>query len=205
VEDLLRLVVLESQRHKAVILGEDLGTLPEGFQDRLDSAGISGLRVMWFERTGSHFNPPSTWTKSAVAMTTTHDLPTVAGWWQGNDIAWRSKLGMSGDSKEIRAADRAELWLAFRNSGAATGAMPGPEEGGAAADAGCAHLGLAASTLALLPVEDALALPEQPNLPGTVDEHPNWRRRLAAPSDELLNHPDVSARLAGLNKARGLP
>jgi 4-alpha-glucanotransferase len=202
VEDLMRLVVLESQRHKAVILGEDLGTLPDGFQLRLDEAGISGLRVMWFERTGSHFNLPATWAKSAVAMTTTHDLPTVAGWWHGNDIEWRNKLSMVGDSEAKREADRAELWTAFRNSGATQSAIPSSNDGSTAADAACAHLGSAASTLTLLPIEDALALPEQPNLPGTVDEHPNWRRRLPAPASELLNRPDVAARLAALAKAR---
>ena len=192
-EDLLRLVALESQRHKAVIIGEDLGTLPEGFQGRLNNAGISGLRVMWFERMGTHFKPPSNWTETAVAMTTTHDLPTVAGWWQNNDIAWRESLGMAGDSVENRAADRAELWMAFRNSGATQAPLPAPDNGAAAADAACVHVGLAASTLTLLPIEDALALTEQPNLPGTSDEHPNWRRRLPAPVDELITQPDVAA------------
>jgi 4-alpha-glucanotransferase len=201
-DDLLRLIALESQRHKAVVIGEDLGTLPEGFQARLDQTGISGLRVMWFERTGFLFNPPSSWTKTAVAMTTTHDLPTVAGWWQGNDIGWRQRLGMAGENEETRATDRAELWLAFTNSGAAQSPIPAPEESSAAADAACAHLGFAASTLALLPIEDALALPEQPNLPGTHDQHPNWRRRLPEPADELINRPDVAARLHALAKAR---
>jgi 4-alpha-glucanotransferase len=204
-EDLLRLVALESQRHRAVIIGEDLGTLPDGFQERLNRAGISGLRVMWFERTGAHFNPPSAWTPTAVAMSTTHDLPTVAGWWQRNDIAWRARLSMAGDSTEQREADRAELWMAFRTSGATHAPIPGPEQSGAAADAACAHIGLAASTLALLPIEDALALPEQPNLPGTTHQHPNWRRRLPAPADELLDSPDVAARLAALTRARSGP
>jgi 4-alpha-glucanotransferase len=204
VEDLMRLVALESYRHQAVILGEDLGTLPQGFDDRLAAAGISGLRVMWFERTGAHFNPPSLWTKTAVAMTSTHDLPTVAGWWQGEDIFLRARLSMAGDNEEIRADDRAALWAAFQNSGAATSPIPAPEEGAAAADAAARHLGFAACTLALLPVEDAVASREQPNLPGTVDEHPNWRRRLADPADEILNRPDVAARLAALNTARGM-
>ena len=202
VDDLLRLVMLESHRHKAVILGEDLGTLPDGFQNRIDKAGISGLRVMWFERTDSHFNPPSTWTKTAVAMTTTHDLPTVSGWWQGNDIEWRGKLGMGGDSVAKRETDRAELWEAFQNSGITQAPIPAPDEGSKAADAACAYLGLAACTLVLLPVEDALAKPEQPNLPGTFDQYPNWRWRLPAPADELLNRPDVAARLTALAKAR---
>jgi 4-alpha-glucanotransferase len=204
VDDLMRLITLESQRHRAIVLGEDLGTLPDGFQNRLDEAGISGLRVMWFERTGRQFNPPSQWTKSAVAMTSTHDLPTVAGWWQGTDIAWRDKLHMAGDSVETRAEDRGELWDAFQKSGAATDQMPSENNGAAAADAACAHLGYAGCTLALLPIEDALAVPDQPNLPGTTDEHPNWRRRLPVAAEDILSQPDVSARLAALDKARKL-
>jgi 4-alpha-glucanotransferase len=94
------------------------------------------------------------------------------------------------------------LWDAFRASGAAAGEMPGPQDGTPAADAAAAHIGHAACGLALLPIEDALALPEQPNLPGTIDEHPNWRRRLAAPADALLRRPDVASRLAALHQAR---
>jgi 4-alpha-glucanotransferase len=202
--DLLRLITLESQTHQAIILGEDLGTLPDGYQDRLDDAGIAGLRVMWFERTGQHFNPPARWTKSAVAMTSTHDLPTVAGWWRGTDIEWRNKLHMAGDSVETRAADRAELWAAFQDSGAAAGPMPDEDDGAAAADAACAHLGRAGCALALLPVEDAYAAADQPNLPGTTDEHPNWRRRLPRSAEDILGQPDVSARLSALDKARQL-
>jgi len=202
VDDLMRLVALESQRHKAVILGEDLGTLPHGFSDKLDHAGIAGLRVMWFERHGEHFNPPENWTRTAVAMTTTHDLPSVAGWWQGADIAWRTQLNMAGESLETRAADRVALWAAFQASGATTEAMPAADDGAKAADAACAHLGRSACTLALLPIEDALGSIEQPNLPGTLDEHPNWRRRLSSESETLLARPDVAARLNALNEAR---
>jgi len=202
VQDLMRLVALESQRHQAVIIGEDLGTLPDGFYDRLNGAGIAGLRVMWFERHFSHFYPPAHWTRTAVAMTTTHDLPTVAGWWQGTDIAWRKELGMEGDDAAKRAEDRAALWSAFQESGATQAPIPPIDKPGAAVDAACSHLGLAACTLALLPIEDALALPEQPNFPGTTDQHPNWRRRLTAPAEILINAPEAAARLAAINKAR---
>jgi 4-alpha-glucanotransferase len=202
VDDLIRLVTLESQRHRAVILGEDLGTLPFGFKDRLDAAGIAGLRVMWFERQGSHFIPPENWTRTAVAMTTTHDLPTVTGWWQGHDITWREKLNMAGDDSATRMADRAELWNAFRNSGATQAPIPPEHDGEAVSYAAIAHLGRAASTLALLPIEDAISTPEQPNLPGTQDEHPNWRRRLPADAETLFSRIDVAARLAVLNATR---
>ncbi len=201
-DDFMRLTALESQRHQAVIIGEDLGTLPEGFYDRLNGAGIAGLRVMWFERYFSHFNPPASWTRTAVAMTTTHDLPTVAGWWQGTDIAWRDELGMEGDDAQKREEDRANLWSAFCDSGAAHGPVPAIDNPGAAVDAACSHLGLAASTLALLPIEDALGLVEQPNFPGTTNEHPNWRRRLAAPAEVMINAPEAASRLGAINKAR---
>jgi 4-alpha-glucanotransferase len=203
-DDLTRLVMLEAQRHRAVVLGEDLGTVPLGFRKKLDAAGIAGLRVLWFERRGPRFTPPQRWHRSAAAMTTTHDLPSVAGWWQGTDIAWRNKLGIAGDSAETREADRTALWSAFRRSGASTGPAPAVEDGAAAADAACRHLGRAACKLVLLPIEDALALPEQPNLPGTIDEHPNWRRRLPADSQTLFARADVTARLAALNDARKL-
>jgi 4-alpha-glucanotransferase len=199
-DDLMRLVALESQRHKAVILGEDLGTLPPGFGDKLQRAGIAGLRVMWFERDGDRFTPPQSWTPSAVAMTTTHDLPTVAGWWEGTDLGWRERLQMGRDTPAQREADRRALWCAFVESGAAT--APPPQDGAAATYAAAAHLGRAGCTLALLPVEDALSLTEQPNLPGTTDAHPNWRRRLPGDAATLFGRADVCERLTALAEAR---
>jgi 4-alpha-glucanotransferase len=200
--DLIRLVKLESQRHQAIILGEDLGTLPHGYADILDRAGIAGLRVMWFERDGAQFRPPAHWTASAVAMTTTHDLPTVAGWWRGRDIEWRESLKMQGEAAEERAQDRAHLWSAFRESGATQAAQPAVDDPEAVTYAACAHLGKAACGLALLPIEDALSLPEQPNLPGTVDQHPNWRRRLPGDAAEIFGREDVQARLRVLAAGR---
>lgn len=206
--DLLRLVALESQRHRAIVLAEDLGTVPEGFQDRLQADGISGMRVLWFERDEERFLPPQRWTRLAVSMTSTHDLPTVAGWWGGRDIEWRSKLGLLGDAanaakeRETRERDREQLWQAFCESGAASGGVPSPEQGERAADAAATHIGRSACMLAMLPVEDALALAEQPNLPGTLDEHPNWRRRLPGPAETLLDEPAVATRLAALDRAR---
>ena len=186
-DDLLRLLALESHRHQAIVIGEDLGTLPEGFHDRMATAGILGMRVLWFEQEkDGRFRPPHGWAPDAAAMTTTHDLPTVVGWWRGLDIGWRDRLSLFPDAATADAAnmprrdrDRLALWQAFVESGAATGAPPAPEATDAVVDAAIAHVGSAACALAILPLEDALALPEQPNLPGTVDQHPNWQRRAA--------------------------
>ena len=207
-DDLLRLLALESHRHRAVVLGEDLGTVPEGFQDRLGTRGVMGLRVLWFESDDDGFRPPGRWTRRAVAMTSTHDLPTVAGWWSGRDLALREELGLLGDDKAIwfehenRARDRVRLWEAFRGSRAGLGEVPPPEKPEPAVDAAIRHVGAAGCELALLPVEDALGLPDQPNLPGTLHEHPNWQRRLALPADRVLDDPAVAARLASLAEAR---
>jgi len=209
VDDMLRLVALESRRHDAIVIGEDLGTLPEGFRDRLDDAGIMGLRVLWFEQgKDGRFTPPAEWSPGAVAVTTTHDLPTVAGWWAGRDIDWRARLGLFGEGKdgaeqrEERARDRAGLWDAMRDTGAAEGPAPADGEGALAASAAARHVGTAACALALLPIEDALALEEMPNLPGTTEAHPNWRRRLPGEAATLLDAPDVAARLADFARAR---
>jgi 4-alpha-glucanotransferase len=205
--DLRRLITLESSRHNAIVVAEDLGTLPEGFQDRLRDSGIAGMRVLWFERDARrHFNAPSGWTPQAAAMTTTHDLPTVAGWWQGRDIDWRVKLDPAHDrapDDAERASDRALLWQAMRDSGAAKGDAPQPDAPDAAVDAAIAHVAASACDLMILPIEDVLGLTEQPNLPNTTDEHPNWRRRLPGPAAQLLDGEAAKARVAAAMKGRG--
>jgi 4-alpha-glucanotransferase len=138
-------------------------------------------------------------------MTSTHDVPTIAGWWSERDLQVRAGLNLLDDptaEHQARARDRALLWAAMRDSGAADGDQPGAWDTWPVADAATAHVASSACELMLLPIEDALALPEQPNLPGTVDEHPNWRRRLPADVDTVLEAPAVAARLARVARAR---
>jgi 4-alpha-glucanotransferase len=209
VEDLVRLLALESHRHRAIVVGEDLGTLPEGFHGRMAAAGVLGMRVMWFEQAeDGAFRAPRDWSPDAVALTTTHDLPTVAGWWRGRDIEWRDRLGRfpspetAAEEHARRGRDRAALWRAMLESGAASGDQPADDDPGPMVEAAPAHLGAAACALAILPAEDALGEEEQPNLPGTVDEHPNWLRRLPGDAAALLDDPRVAHRLEALAHAR---
>jgi 4-alpha-glucanotransferase len=207
-EDLLRLVALESWRHRAIVIGEDLGTIPEGFGDRLARAGLLGIRVLWFQRDGSRFLAPAEWSSQAMATTTTHDLPTFAGWWEGRDIAWRTRLDLlapgSSEAEEhrLRQQDRAALWQGLSASGCAHGEIPAATPEQAPVTEALAFLGATPAPLAMVPIEDVLCLPEQPNVPGTVDSHPNWRRRLPQPVGRLLDEPQVAARLAALDRAR---
>ena len=110
----------------------------------------------------------------------------------------RTSPGSARNARE----DRTALWNAFRDSGAAEGDPPPPDEPARAVDAAITHTGRAACELVLIPVEDALAMREQPNLPGTLDEHPNWRRRLPDTADRVLDEQATAARLKGLAEAR---
>jgi 4-alpha-glucanotransferase len=206
--DMLRLLALESHRHRAVVVGEDLGTVPEGFREALDIAGVHGMRVLWFERNGDGFSPPAAWDQSAVAMPTTHDLPTVAGWWHGTDITRRAESGRLGvgvqqaDVATERTTDRQTLWRAFTAAGVAQGDEPTPDDTAPVVDAALEFVARTSSPLALLPIEDLVGEMEQPNLPGTIDEHPNWRRRLQPEASALLDAPRVADRVSRLARAR---
>jgi 4-alpha-glucanotransferase len=204
-DDLVRLIKLESFRHRAIVIGEDLGTVPEGFRQNLLDAGIAGMRVLWFERDRKKFRPPQAWPQHAVAMTSTHDLPTVAGWWRGADIGVRARLGLlgpNGDAKtqrRRRAHDRTRLWAAFQEAGTATHEHA-PQNAADAVDAAVRFVAATPAQLAILPLEDLLGLSDQPNLPGTVDEHPNWRRRYPGDARSLFEVPQVQRRAGFLQQ-----
>ena len=202
-DDLLNLLALESRRRGAVVIGEDLGTVPPGFRSRLRRAGIAGMDVLWFERARQSFKSPARWRRDAVALTTTHDLPTVAGWWSGTDIRTRAALGRAQEHEEgERAKDRARLWRAFSQSGAAEPPPPAADDSGPAVDAALTYVAQSPSALILAPTEDLLGLAEQPNLPGTVDEHPNWRRRLPPLAQDLFEAPAVLRRAKAIDGRR---
>lgn len=206
--DLLRLISLESTRRRAVILGEDLGTVPDGFQQQIDTRNLMGLRVLWFEADPHQFKDPLYWTRQAAAMTSTHDLATVAGWWTGHDLDLGGPLGMLGDASGIwhahdnRARDRIKLWDAMLRSGAVQGFAPAPEQPAEAVSGALRHVARSNCELALLPVEDVIGTVEQPNVPGTTNEHPNWQRRLSFDAEQFFTDPDIAARIDMLNAAR---
>lgn len=206
-DDLLRLIRLESFRHRAIVIGEDLGTVPAGFRERLADAGIAGMDVLWFARKDAEFLPPRAWRREAVGMTSTHDLPTVAGWWRGADIQLRERHGLLPDAKEdeqsARATDRKNLWTAFRSAGATSAPLPSPEDTAPAVDAAIAFVAETPTPLVILPLEDALGLEEQPNLPGTITEHPNWRRRYPHTADKIFDDPSLAARARVLSQRSG--
>ena len=204
-DDMLRLLSLESWRHKAIVLGEDLGTVPEGLHEKLSARAILGMRVLLFEQNDAHFKPILDWSDQALATTSTHDLPTLAGWLAENDIGWNLRLGMvdeeqAQDWRNDRKRERDGLRNALsQNSDNFNDQHSETEQ---MIDASVRYLGHTRAPLVLLPIEDAMGLTEQFNLPGNTESHPNWRRRIPAFSASLMDDETVARRVELLSQAR---
>lgn len=205
-EDLIRLATLEAHRAGAFVIAEDLGTAPYGFTGAVTARTMLGMRVLWFERAADHgFIGAGDYEPLSAAMSGTHDTVTVAGWWRGRDLDWAERLGRlpqdmtRAEAESIRDWDRGLLWSTLDH----TAPRPSPDDPAPVVDAAIAHIAATPSALALVTLEDMLGLEEQPNLPGTVDVHPNWRRRLAAPIAQSIADPDTARRCAILMGPRG--
>lgn len=198
-ETLFRLIALESWRHRAIVIGEDLGTLPYGFRDYLREQGVAGLRVLRFERTQYGYVRPWDWDRDAVALTSTHDLVPTAGWWAGSDL---DAPGETREAENVRAWDRGVLWGAFRDAGLAEGERPPPEDTAPVVDAAIRYVAATPCTLKIVPIEDALGLRVQPNVPGTTVEKPNWCHRLEGNAARVLDGEGLRDRLAPLGDNR---
>ncbi|TDN01600.1 4-alpha-glucanotransferase, partial [Lactobacillus crispatus] len=103
-EALLAVIATESRKHRCIVIGEDLGTVPEGFRERLAGRGIWSYRVMIFERNhDGSFTAPDRYASDALVTFSTHDLPTFAGWASGHDLQTKRALGLDpGESDEQR-------------------------------------------------------------------------------------------------------
>ncbi|UVM36240.1 4-alpha-glucanotransferase [Pseudomonas sp. B21-017] len=205
VDDLLRLLTLESHRHQAIVLGEDLGTVPDGLREKLIARSILGMRVLLFEQDNTHFKPILDWPDNALATTSTHDLPTLNGWWHGRDIDWSARLGLVDATGEIewrQHREREREGLRRVLSQDPQNFREESHETDQVLDAAIRFLGHTRAPLVLLPLEDALGIEQQANLPGTTDTHPNWSRRLPGDSESLLDDPDAARRLELLACAR---
>lgn len=213
--ELVRLVALESHRHGCAVIGEDLGTVAEGFRETMQEAAILSYRVIHFERReDGTYRAPGEYPALAAASAATHDLASLKGFWLGRDIEWRRRLALYPDAAAEateaaeRECDRRLLLEALACEGLLDADRfdeflpPGgaPVFTAALGDAVHAFLARSRSRLMLVQLEDVAGEEEQANLPGTTDAHPNWRRRMSCGLEELLAGPDL-ARVAALVNA----
>jgi 4-alpha-glucanotransferase len=209
VDDLLGILALESRRHGAIVIGEDLGTVPAGFGERLARWGILSCSVLRFERgADGAYLPSSSYSDRALVSATTHDLPPLAGFWAGRDLEIRRKAGLIADGPQARQAaeDRErERWAlvdALRREGHLPGVGPPTSQADLCA---AVHAFLAQTRSPLLgaSLDDLAGEVEPVNVPGLGnDRYPNWSRRMGKDLDAIASDPGVTRGLEGL-RARG--
>jgi 4-alpha-glucanotransferase len=186
------ILALEAARAGAVIVGEDLGTVLPEVTAGLATRNMLGCEVLWFARDADGaFLPPAGWPVNALATISTHDLPTAAGYLTGEHVRVRAELGQLTRPEELERTDadaeRGRLLALLRDEGLIS-ADPSLDELVVAL-----HALLAATPSRLVAVSpyDAIGELRQPNLPGTVDEYPNWRIPLPVPLEDLFDDPRV--------------
>jgi 4-alpha-glucanotransferase len=184
-EALLAATALESVAHRCVVIGEDLGTVPEGFRGQIADWGIWSYQVMMFERDDQgKFRGIDHYTPNALVTFNTHDLSTYAGWRSLSDLALKRSLGIDpGESDDARWRALAMLTDVLRHHGIDRHDL----------NAVVGFLARTKSRLLAISLEDLLGVIDQPNIPGTVNEHPNWRQRLPLAIDEIAGAIDVPA------------
>jgi 4-alpha-glucanotransferase len=184
-EALLAVTAQESVKHRCVVIGEDLGTVPEGFREQIADWGIWSYQVMMFERDDrGAFRDVDYYSANALVTFNTHDLSTYAGWRCFSDLALKRSLGIDpGESDEARWHALAMLSEVLRHNAIEDHDLY----------AVASFLARTKSRLLAISLEDLLGVIDQPNIPGTVDEHPNWRRRLPLSIDEMAAAIDVAA------------
>lgn len=209
-EDLLRLLALESVRHRIVLVGEDLGTVEPEVRRSLDRFGILGYRVFYFEKDAQgEFLAPDQYPVKVLVSSTTHDLPTLAGFWTGRDIEARRAAGVFPDEHSYHRAlaerrrDKQKMLDRLRALGLLPAGVPAsadqiPELTGELHNAVIGFLTLTPSLLLAINQEDLTKDPEQQNLPGTVAQYPNWRHKMRYSLEELESSPEVAGFVAML-------
>ncbi len=208
--ELLTVLTLESTRNACLVVGEDLGVVPDEMRAAMPQYGIYHYKVMLFEKQDGRFRKPREFVREALATVTTHDMPTLRGYWEGDDIALRARLNLYPDAElqaaveRERDADRVSLLAALAGERLAPAHPATPAEAFTSELAQALHLYLARSSAALaaVQIDDLLGMPSPVNVPGTSHEYPNWQRKLSADLEEIVARPDLAAWLAEIDRAR---
>ncbi len=194
-EAMLAVLAQTSQAEHCVVIGEDLGTVPDGFRETLAEWNVWSYRVMMFEREhDGAFRGPSSYPAQALVSFGTHDLPTFSGWLSGHDLTVKHGLGLDpGESEDERAdAHRALAEALARENGAEESSVLEMIR----------FLARTPSRLLVVAAEDVFDEKDQVNVPGTINEHPNWRRRLPIALEDFLEHDRLTA-LAAVLRSEG--
>ena len=214
-DDLLGVVALESHRNHCLVVGEDLGVVPDEIRRALPRFGVYHYKVVMFEQREGEFVAPSDYVRPALATVTTHDLPTLNGWWTGHDIDLWQKLGFYADEsvgmaaraerdrekqRLLRALNREGLWPAASDDASAS--QPSTPYSAELSRAIHVYLGRSNAALVTVQLEDMIGMREPVNIPGTSSEYSNWTRRIPLSAREIFARDDVRALASAISASR---
>lgn len=194
-EDLLRIIALESVRNKTIIVAEDLGTIGENVRESLRRFRMLSYRLFYFERRypDPDFLPPSDYPELALSAVTTHDLPTLYGYWIGRDIEERKRLGKYPDDEvwkreiEERKRDRSLIIEALKREGLLSVDLEVPDQ---MTEGLCLaiyrYLMKTPSKIVLISLDDMLGRLNQQNMPGITEGYPNWRQKIEVNIEDMI-------------------
>ncbi len=213
VDDLLGILALESHRHQTLIIGEDLGTVPEEIREKLASNGVYSYRVFFFEQAeDGGFYSPAHYPVQSMATLTIHDFPTLIGYWHCNDLELGKELGLYPTEEILQPlyASRHENKQQILNTLHGHGSIPN-EVGHDVNYVGMTqalnygmqvHMAKGSSALLSLQLEDWLQMDKPVNIPGTFNEYPNWRRKLSQNLEDIFSNRDILDLSARISQAR---
>jgi 4-alpha-glucanotransferase len=210
-EQLLTVLSLESARSACVVVGEDLGVVPDEMRRAMPECGLYHYKVLLFEKLDGRFRRADEYVRHALATVTTHDMPTLRSYWEGRDIELRRRLNLypsaevESDVIREREHDRKLLLEALQEQGLKPAQPATPFDAFTAELAHALHLYLArsATTLVALQIEDLLGEILPVNVPGTDREYPNWQRKVSAGLEEVAARADLAAYFGEIRLARG--
>jgi 4-alpha-glucanotransferase len=209
--DLIAILALESQRNHCIVIGEDLGTVPEAMTEAMEHYRTYHYKVLMFEQAlDGTFKRPDEYVPHAMAVVTTHDLPTLRGWWEGSDVTLRAQLDLyptdelRQQAHDARVRDRVCLLRALVAAGLWHwhDGEPLPPYSAALSRAVHAFIGLSSSNIALLQIEDLIGMTDPVNVPGTDTEHANWQRKVSASLADIFSSHEAKDILAAMDSAR---
>ncbi|MDA9557705.1 4-alpha-glucanotransferase [Vibrio sp.] len=204
VKDMLSILALESHRYECSVIGEDLGTVPDEIVELLQDAGIHSYKVFFFETSEDDggFISPKHYADQSMSALCTHDMPTLRGFWHCDDLKMGREIGLYPNEEQLAGLfdDRLESKQGILDSIAWHGHLPegvGRDAQYVPMDSHLAgalqvHLAAGASTLFSVQLEDWLEMDNPVNIPGTVDQYPNWRRKLSMNLDNVFSHDGVN-------------
>jgi 4-alpha-glucanotransferase len=204
-DDLVGILALESHRNRCLVIGEDLGTVSAGFRERMAEANVLSYRVLFFERDDNGFTASDEYPCLSLSVASSHDLPTLQGWWRETDLDLKQSLNLFPTSelhsvaRSQRLADRCDLLRRLGGEGLFNSCIA---DGDSFRNAAHEFLAKTNSMLTMVQLDDITEEVDQVNMPGTTDETPNWRRKQSLTLEELEDHSKLKSVAEAMRKMR---